>query len=292
MKTNRRAFAATLVVVLFVGSAVRAQEPIPAPPPVLATETEAEVPAPPPAVAIPAPPATTLALSTEMMDPMLASRVTALLDYRASVTRREMIFSGITLMALGAVSTGLGAFLVSNSDDSFVGRGLDTDSFFGWLLVATGPAAVIQGIGLFALTAPVEERANRYNAQFADGMSREEYAALGGELRADASMAHFQRMLGSVAGFSMCAGGLAAIFVTGASSNLSDDDRTFGYAFGGTTIAVGALTGILMLAVRLPQERDWQAYQEGVPPESYSARISVSPSAFASGGGLNVSGSF
>lgn len=300
MKSMLMALSLSVVLGATLATSAYAQDqadPIPPPPnPLVVVEATAQVPDAPGNMApIPAPPAVTLALSPETMDPALTDRVRAFLEYRAHTSRVGSTVAGLTMIIAGAVLTGVGIGIVAdNSIRSSDGFGIvfPLGATLGWILVAEGPTAAVQGIAMMAMTTPYEERSARYMSLLNDGMSPAEHAAIGGELRAEASQAHFQRLLAATSSFGLSAGGIASIVVAGVGSNLTDDDRTFGYLFGGTLVGVGVGLGILLLAIEMPQEKDWNAFQQGVPPDSYASRVHISPVASQYGGGLAMTGTF
>ena len=267
-----------------------------------AVEVNAPIPEAPAVVEAPLPPVPAAPLGTEqpsaitaqadaLADAALTENILALLRFRASATRRQLIFGGVGALAMGLASTAFGVTLLATADSRDGFAPVTANAFTGGFFVALGPALLVQGIGILSMGTPPEDRLQRYEQLFADGMSPAEHAALEGELRADAATAHYQRRRAALGMFGIAAGGAAVLITTAAtSSGLGSDDRTFGLTFGVSAIGIGALAGILLTAIKFPQENDFDAFEAGAPPESYS--LNVAPTVYAQGAGVSLNATF
>ena len=297
------AVAAAMIAQTAHAQVVEAAPPPPAPPapplpPAVAVDVvvttppldNTALPALPPA---PSDPATAPSLTlpgqetTSTMDPALAGRVLELLHHQSDTYGLARAIGGVASLIGAGAMLGIGLSQLGNSD--------------GEVLVWTGISAVplftALGVGLLSLTMPQEDRYERFKLALADGMSPLEYSSLSGELFAESNLARSQRLLGGALSIGIAgSGGLTLLAVSqlfrstaGPLGALTD---TLVYTMPITLLVTGIAGIFFSYLVKSQPEKDWDTFQAGVPPESLTFNVQVSPYATTEGGGVGVTGQF
>ena len=276
----RRVVPGTLIAVLFAAAPAAAQHPPAeaetAPGATGLSDPAGVVPPPPtPETAVPAPPVGELEVVDGDFyvepDPVLRLEGWLLANERRNAIAR--IAGGILGLVVGAASIS-GAVWAFTLDDPAL-RGT-----LGALFVLEGVFTAGLGVALLNLTTPQEDRYDRWRLTVERGATAVDVAGFAGEFYAEAETQRFARLLASVSGFAMAAGGAATVALGAAmdfgSTPEGEEGQLIALTLGGAFLVTGALVGLVGLFVKSPIEQDWERYQRGLAPLQRGERVSIS----------------
>lgn len=245
------------------------------------------IPPPPPDQPPPPPAAPGIAPDEDTyFEPDPTRRLDGWLRLNSERAHTGRIAIGVLSLITGAASLGGAVWAFTQDDD-------DLRASIGGLFVMLGIFEGALGVAMLHLTFPQEDRYERWSEARDRGPTSEDVAGFAGEFRSEMEVQRFSRLLGSVVGFSMAGGGLAAILL---SMTVDSDDvgRLITVTYGSGFLAVGALVGVLSLAIKSPIELDWERYERGLAPRPDASPITLALSPYVSedGAGLAVGGTF
>lgn len=209
-------------------------------------------------------------------------------EERAEGARLE---SGLVGLGLGAVETGLGLWLML--DDATFGP-LRERGLIGAATIGIGVSALAIALYELFTTSFASLRRQRWRLALEGGLDERELGRFEGELRAEAEVGRFLRMVGIATGIANAGAGIAALLTT-ALAPLSDDDRIGGYVIGGTLALAGLVGSLTSLLIDSDAEVDWRLYSSGHGPDDEAAAdidVSVAPSVGSGSLGIELRGTF
>lgn len=208
-------------------------------------------------------------------------------DERAESARVE---GGLWGVGLGAAQAGLGLWLML--DEATFGP-IAMRGVLGGASLGLGLSVLAMGIYELTTTSFAHGRRQRWRRALARGLDARELGRFEGELRAEAELARFLRLVSVASGFVNAGAGLVTILAT-ALAPLDGLGQLGGYTIGGTLALLGLIGALGSLLGESQAETEWRLYSSGHDPEEAASGVDLSivPTVSPEGGGLELRGTF